>query len=64
MSTQIFKKEREIEIGITDGKKTEVRSGLEVGETILVQQFKISEKRSSSSTPFSPMGSPRGHGGR
>jgi macrolide-specific efflux system membrane fusion protein len=57
-------KEREIEIGITDGKKTEVRSGLEVGETILVQQFKISEKRSSSSTPFSPMGSPRGHGGR
>ena len=57
-------KEREIKIGITDGKKTEVRSGLEVGETILVQQFKISEKRSSSSTPFSPMGSPRGHGGR
>ena len=58
-------KEREVEVGLTDGKKSEIVSGLELGEIILVQQFKISDKKAGASSPFSPMGSPRGgHGGR
>ena len=50
--------ERELQTGLTDGKKTEVVSGLSAGDIILVQQFKVSDKKSGSSSPFSPMGGP------
>jgi macrolide-specific efflux system membrane fusion protein len=57
--------ERELQLGLTDGKKTEVVSGLVLGEKILIQQFKMGDKKTGSSTPFSPMGGPpRSHGGR
>lgn len=47
--------EREIELGATDGKKTEIVSGLNVGEMILIQGFK-SKKATPGTSPFSPMG--------
>lgn len=56
--------EQEVQLGITDGKKTEIVSGLNVGETILIQEFKVNDKKSGSTNPFSPLGSPRGRGGR
>ncbi|MDD4974078.1 MAG: efflux RND transporter periplasmic adaptor subunit [Bacteriovorax sp.] len=56
--------EREVQLGLTDGKKTEIVSGLNVGDIILVQEFKVSDKKSGSSNPFSPMGAPRTRGGR
>jgi macrolide-specific efflux system membrane fusion protein len=56
--------EREVQVGLTDGKKTEITSGLNAGDIILVQEFKVSDKKSGSSSPFSPMGSPRTRGGK
>lgn len=56
--------EREVYLGLSDGKKTEIVSGLNAGELILIQQFKFSDKKSGASTPFGTMGSSRGHGGR
>lgn len=62
-SKQTF--EREVELGISDGKKTEIVAGLQAGEKILVQEFKIKGQKSSGANPFSPMGGPRGsRGGR
>lgn len=62
-SKQAF--EREVRLGISDGKKTEIVAGLQAGEKILVQEFKIKGKKSSGANPFSPMGGPRGsRGGR
>jgi macrolide-specific efflux system membrane fusion protein len=56
--------ERVVEIGISDGKKTEIITGLSENEKILMQDFKIKEKKSSGANPFSPMGgSPRGSRG-
>lgn len=52
--------ERNIKLGATDGKQSEVVSGVEVGETIL---FRIIGKKDKSSTPFSPLGSGRPRGG-
>jgi macrolide-specific efflux system membrane fusion protein len=49
--------EKEIELGISDGKKTEILSGLQEGDIILkstsVKEFK------PNSNPFSPMGNQR-----
>ncbi|MDO9182711.1 MAG: efflux RND transporter periplasmic adaptor subunit [Bacteriovorax sp.] len=56
--------EREVQLGLTDGKKTEILSGVNEGDIILIQQFKISDKKSGSSSPFSPMGSPKNRGGK
>lgn len=57
--------EREVQLGISDGKKTEIVAGLQAGEKILVQEFKIKGQKSSGANPFSPMGGPRGsRGGR
>ncbi len=54
--------EKNIKLGASDGKQTEVVNGLEVGETVL---FKILAKKDKSSSPFSPLGNgrPRGTGG-
>jgi len=46
--------EREIEIGITDGKKTEVISGLNEGDIVFSAQIKPRDKNKSSSSPFAP----------
>ncbi len=51
--------EREIEIGLTDGRKSEVISGLKEGDTILLEH--VTKKSSGSSSPFSPR---MGRGGR
>lgn len=57
--------EREVQLGISDGKKTEIVAGLKEGEKILVQEFKIKGQKSSGANPFSPMGGPRSsRGGR
>ena len=56
--------EREVQVGITDGKKTEVTEGLNLGDLILVQKFKVGDKKTGSSSPFSPMGGPRGRSGK
>lgn len=52
--------EREIETGISDGKKTEILSGLQAGEKILIQEFKVKDQSAAGSNPFSPMGRARG----
>ena len=51
--------ERVVTLGLSDGKKTEIVEGLQVGEKILVQEFKVKEKNSGGANPFSPMGKPR-----
>jgi len=55
---------KKIETGLSDGKRTEIKSGLEEGEKILIAEFVAKEKKTGSN-PFSPMGSgrPRGSGG-
>lgn len=54
-------KEVEIKTGITDGKRTEVVSGLADGDKILVPQFKGKGKTNGGgSSPFSPYGKPKG----
>lgn len=51
--------EREVETGITDGKKTEIVAGLNEGDKILVQEYKVKEQSTKGSNPFSPMGRAR-----
>jgi multidrug efflux pump subunit AcrA (membrane-fusion protein) len=52
---------REVETGLSDGKRTEVISGLEVGEKILVPEFHASgTPKSSGNNPLSPFGGRRG----
>lgn len=50
-----------VELGITDGKRTEIVSGLTENDTVLVAQIKQGKTQSGGS-PFSPMGSRRGGG--
>ncbi len=56
--------EHEVEIGLSDGKKTEILSGLNENDKILVQSFKAKGKQSSGVNPFSPMGRRSGSGSR
>lgn len=49
----------EVQIGITDGKKTEIISGLSETDKILIKEFKLGDGKSGSGSPFSPMGSRR-----
>jgi macrolide-specific efflux system membrane fusion protein len=46
--------EKQITTGITDGKRVEVLEGLEEGETILVPEFKLAEKKGGASSPSPP----------
>lgn len=55
-------KEVEIQIGLSDGKQTEVISGLEENQTVLRAEVARSDK-SSTSNPFSPFGGQRRGGG-
>jgi macrolide-specific efflux system membrane fusion protein len=52
-----------VEVGISDGKKTEIISGLADNDKILVQEFKLQEGKTGGGSPFSPMGGPRRPGG-
>lgn len=51
--------EQEIEIGLTDGRKSEVLSGLKENDTLLIER--VVKKSSGSSSPFAPR---MGRGGR
>jgi macrolide-specific efflux system membrane fusion protein len=55
--------ERVIEIGLSDGKRTEILSGLNPGDKILIQEIKFKNKKGGAANPFSPMGGGRGGGG-
>ena len=50
--------EREIQIGLTDGKRTEIISGLEENEIVIRADLSKMEKQNTSN-PFSPMGGRR-----
>ena len=54
------RKQKEIEVqpGISDGKKTEILSGVNEGQKVLIAKLNL-EKKEGSSSPFSPMGQPR-----
>jgi macrolide-specific efflux system membrane fusion protein len=49
------KKEKEVKIGMSDGKKSEVIEGLEEGEVVLSAQIKPREKGKKSGSPLNPM---------
>lgn len=52
-----------IDLGLSDGKFTEVTGGLDAGELVLVPIYALKDKKSSGASPFSPMGGrPRGAG--
>lgn len=44
-----------VKVGISDGKRTEITSGLQEGDTILQPVFKLGGKGPQNSSPFSPM---------
>jgi len=48
--------EQEIEVGLTDGKRTEVQSGLEEGDSLLIARLKSGSRNGDkkSSNPFMP----------
>lgn len=50
---------QEIQVGASDGKNTEVLSGLKVGDKVVVLETKINLNGKKSSNPFSPMGGAR-----
>ncbi len=50
--------ERVVHLGITDGKVSEVLSGLNDGEIILIPKINTAEKRSGGN-PLNPMGGSR-----
>ncbi len=59
-------KRETIQVGLSDGKNTEVLSGLSEGEGVLIPLRKGSKAASAGSNPFSPFGGqrPRGTGTR
>ncbi len=66
-STQDFTKplEQVVETGITDGKRTEILSGLKENDVLLIPQFDSKNiKNATGSSPFSPMGARRTGGAR
>ncbi|HWU43108.1 MAG TPA: HlyD family efflux transporter periplasmic adaptor subunit [Bdellovibrio sp.] len=50
---------REVQLGISDGKNTEVLDGLDEGETVLITQLKLNRDGKKSNNPFSPLNAPR-----
>jgi macrolide-specific efflux system membrane fusion protein len=52
--------QREVTTGLTDGKSTEIVSGLQEGETVLAPSLRLSlGNRSQRRNPFAPGGAPR-----
>ena len=52
-----------IEVGITDGKMTEVLSGLKEGDVLMISEFKLGDRKSNNS-PFGMPGSPARKGNK
>lgn len=52
-----------IEVGITDGKMTEVLSGLKEGDVLLISEFKLGDRKSNNS-PFGMPGNPARKGNK
>lgn len=52
-----------IKLGLSDGERTEVVSGLKEGDTVLISEAKL-EAEQQSKNPFSPFGSGRSGAGR
>jgi len=52
----------EVEVGLTDGKRVEILSGLEEGDAALVRSFRLPRAAAAGKNPFSPFGG-RGMGG-
>ncbi len=52
---------KEIKTGLSDGKKTEIREGLNLGETVLVREIKVwkSNGKEAGRNPFMPFGGRR-----
>ncbi len=55
--------QKNIKIGLTDGKRTEITEGVADGETILITDIALNDAEKKSSNPFSPMGGTRRPGG-
>lgn len=55
---------RDITLGAADGKRVEIVSGLDEGDTILQPEFKLGPRMRQASTPFSSAPSAPGGGGR
>ncbi len=55
---------QEVTIGITDGKRVEIVSGLKESDTVLVPVLRVPRSGERQTNPFSPMGNrPSGQGG-
>lgn len=54
---------REVKLGLSDGRVTEVMAGLEAGDVILLPVYTAKEKKAGGANPFAPMG-PRPPGAR
>ncbi len=52
-------REQAVETGLSDGRQTEVLSGLNEGDKVLVAQAKRDNKNTGSASPFSPGARPR-----
>lgn len=46
--------EREVKAGVSDGKRTEIASGVNEGETLLVAQLKTTKRDNAKSNPLNP----------
>lgn len=46
--------QREITLGISDGKRVEISSGLSEGEIVLQQEYQVSAPKTTGSSPFAP----------
>jgi membrane fusion protein, macrolide-specific efflux system len=55
---------RPVTTGLSNGKQTEITSGLSDGDTLLVRSVRFSERAAGSSNPFSPFGRRRSGGNR
>jgi macrolide-specific efflux system membrane fusion protein len=58
------KAQREIEVGATDGKRTEVLSGLNAGDVVLITKINLQGKKNTATSPFGGPPRPPAQGGR
>jgi macrolide-specific efflux system membrane fusion protein len=49
-------KVQDIQVGLSDGKNTEILSGLKEGDVVQVVEVKLIQNKNKTSNPFSPMG--------
>ncbi len=51
-------KEQAVTVGLTDGKRTEILSGLQDGDTVLIAEMSLGNGDKKSSNPFAPFSGP------